>query len=63
MKTAIQLELARNSLKLDCLGLLVLGGPDHPQAAATIERLTGEQVEIAEDCTCRPGGFDTETTQ
>jgi len=49
------LRISRQSMNMSCVGLRILGGPKHHQAASNIERLTGQIVGIASDCTCNRG--------
>lgn len=51
-----QLRIARDSMRMHCAGVLIMGGPNHYDAAAIIERLTGAIVAIDADCTCRKAG-------
>jgi hypothetical protein len=45
------LKIARDTMKMHCVGAWIMG-QTHKQAAETIERLTGEHVELEKGCTC-----------
>ncbi len=47
-----QLKIARGSMRMHCVGVSIMGGPNHYQAADIIERLSGAIVGIDADCTC-----------
>lgn len=48
-----QLKIARDTLKLSCIGTRILGGMDHATAQAVICELTGKRIELDDDCTCK----------
>ncbi len=47
-----QLKIAKSSMSKHCIGLAIIGGPNHRESARIIERLTGAIVGIDADCTC-----------
>lgn len=51
--SANQLKIARDTAKLSCIGVRIMGGPNHFESAAIIHRLTGVFVNIEAGCTCR----------
>lgn len=48
-----QLKVARDSMRMHCVGLSILGRLDHYESASIIERLTLKVVGIDTDCTCK----------
>ncbi len=46
------LKIARDTMKMHCIGVRVMGGPNHVDAVAGIKRLTGKRVALHEDCDC-----------
>ena len=46
------LRIARSTMTLHCLGARLMGGCNHPEAVATIRRLTGKNVPMPNGCTC-----------
>ena len=46
------LSIARKTMRLSCVGTLIMGGQNHYQAAGVIHALTGVFVNIDADCTC-----------
>lgn len=48
-----QLRIARDSMRMACPMLGVMGGPNHREATAIIARLTGAIAGIDAECTCR----------
>ena len=48
-----QLRIARRTMRYNCIGAAVMGGPNHFQAASIIHQLTGVFVNIDADCTCK----------
>ena len=48
-----QLRIAKASMAKHCVGLAILGGPNHYESARIIERLSGAIVGIDADCTCK----------
>ncbi len=48
-----QLKVAQDSMTKTCNGVLILGGPNHFEAAEIIHRITGKFVQIDAGCTCR----------
>ncbi len=47
-----QLRIAKDSMRKHCVGLAILGGPNHHESVRIIERLTGAIIGIDADCTC-----------
>ncbi len=47
-----QLRIAKATLKMHCVGALVMGGMNHPQAIAIIKEFTGKTNSRFSDCTC-----------
>lgn len=47
-----QLRVARKTMTLSCVGLSILGGPNHKEASEIIKKLTGKAIAAPEDCTC-----------
>jgi hypothetical protein len=47
-----QLRIARDSMNMNCVGVAVMGGPNHQQAVSIIHQLTGAIAGINFDCTC-----------
>jgi hypothetical protein len=47
-----QLSVARGSMRMHCMGVRIMGGPNHYEAAEIIHRLTGVFVAIDAGCTC-----------
>ena len=47
-----QLKIARASMTKHCVGVAILGGPNHQRSADIIHDLTGQIVGIDADCTC-----------
>ncbi len=50
-----QLRIAKASMQKHCVGLAVIGGPNHFEAVRIIERLSGAIVGIDAGCTCERG--------
>ena len=48
-----QLKIAKKTMKMNCVGALVLGGPNHYEAANIIHELTGAIVAIDSPCSCQ----------
>ena len=48
-----QLAIARKTMRLSCVGALVMGGPNHKESIAIIAKLTGRRLTLPEDCTCK----------
>lgn len=46
------LKIARDTMRMHCVGARIMGGPDHADAARTIKQLTGITAPLDEDCTC-----------
>lgn len=47
-----QLAVARGAMKMHCVGVRIMGGPDHGQAVEIIKKITGRTVRLDNDCTC-----------
>ena len=47
------LRIARDSMRMSCAGVAIMGGPNHYAAAHQIERLTGQIVSLEADCICK----------
>jgi hypothetical protein len=48
-----QLKIARDSMKLSCIGCRCLGGPNHKESQEVILKLTNKLVKLDSDCTCK----------
>jgi len=48
-----QLAIAKASMKQSCVGVMVLGGPNHRECVKIIEKFTGRIVKVDSDCTCK----------
>lgn len=46
------LKISRDSMRMHCAGVRIMGGPNHRQAAENIARITGKRVKCAPDCNC-----------
>ena len=46
------LKIARDTMRMHCVGARVAGGPNHADAARTIKQLTGITATLDADCTC-----------
>ena len=49
-----QLKIAKDTMRLTCLGTNCLGGMDHQCAVAVIKEFTEQTVHVASDCICGP---------
>lgn len=49
------LKISRQSLRMNCVGVRIMGGPDHKQAADNILRITGKRVALDAGCSCLGG--------
>jgi len=47
------LKIAQASMRYSCTMLKVAGGPDHHDAAMTIESFTGRAYRLPQGCTCK----------
>ena len=45
-----QLKIAKDSMKLSCIGCWIMGGPNHVEAANIIKKLTGKVIKGTCEC-------------
>lgn len=51
-----QYNIARKTLKMSCVAVKILGGPNHHEAVEIIAELTGHRHPVPfDDCTCEGG--------
>ena len=48
-----QLAIARKTMRLSCVGAMIMGGPNHKESIIIIAKLTGRRLILPEDCTCK----------
>ena len=47
-----QLKIAKDTMRMSCVGARIMGGMDHLTAQYAIHRITGRHVPLHDDCTC-----------
>lgn len=47
-----KLAIAKKTMRLSCLGAVIMGGPNHVEASLTIRQVTGNIPELPQGCTC-----------
>ena len=48
-----QLTIAKSTMRMHCVGALIMGGMNHKTAVGVIKKLTGKIVSLDSDCTCQ----------
>jgi len=51
-----RLAIAKKTMRMNCVGATIMGGPNHPEAQEIIQKLTGKTVALPEGCTCHTSG-------
>lgn len=48
-----QLKVAKDSMRMHCPAIRIMGGPDHVDAVRIIDRLAGKAVPFPKGCNCQ----------
>ena len=48
-----RLKVARDTMRMHCIGAMNMGGMNHVGAVKAIHELTGKTVKLPNDCTCK----------